>query len=146
MGIPTRARVMEIGLSLAKFALVGGVGFVVDLAVFNVLRAGPLSPEAVAHGPLLAKVVSTLAAIVTNWLGNRYWTSSRAGEFVEFLVSSVATMPVGLLCLWVSHYLMGFTSQLADNVSGLIVGTVLGSIARYLLYRHWVFRAAPVEA
>ncbi|WP_246159946.1 hypothetical protein [Microbacterium rhizomatis] len=38
-----------------------------------------------------------------------------------------------------SHYLLGFTSQLADNISGNVVGLVLGTAFRFAAYRWLVF-------
>ncbi|THG31103.1 GtrA family protein [Naasia lichenicola] len=130
---------------LTKFALVGGVGFALDFGIFNLLRATVLSPESVHEGPLIAKLISTAVAIVANWLGNRYWTfgphrrSNGAAEGLEFFAVSLLGMGIGLACLWVSHYLLGFTSLLADNISSNVIGLVLGSIVRFALYRYWVF-------
>jgi len=130
---------------LVKFGLVGGIGFVLDVGIFTVLRLTVLSPEVLHEGPLIAKVASTTVAIVANWLGNRFWTfgphrtSSTAREAVEFLVVSLLGMGIGLGCLWVSHYALGLTSVLADNISSNVIGLVLGSLFRFTLYRHWVY-------
>ena len=56
---------------LMRFAAVGGVGLVVDVAIFNLLRVTIFSPENLHEGPVVAKVISTSIAIVVNWLGNR---------------------------------------------------------------------------
>lgn len=128
-----------------KFGLVGGVGFVLDFGIFNLLRLTVLAPEQVHEGPIVAKVISTLVAIAANWIGNRYWTfgphrrSDSALEALEFLAVSLAGMGVGLLCLWISHYVLGFDSLLADNISSNVVGLLLGSLLRFALYRHWVY-------
>lgn len=131
---------------LLRFAAVGGVGLVVDVAVFNILRVTILSPENLHEGPVLAKVVSTSIAIVVNWLGNRYWTfgphrrPQAVREGVEFALVSIGGMLIGLACLWVSHYVLGYTSLLADNVSSNVIGLALGTLFRFWLYRTWVFR------
>lgn len=136
-------------MQLARFALVGSVGLVIDVSVFNVLRLTVLAPEVVETGPLIAKAISTSLAIVANWLGNRHWTFHReqrahpAGEAMRFAAVSVSAMGIPLACLWVSHYALGFTSLLADNVSSNVVGLGLGMVFRFWLYRVWVF--APVE-
>ncbi|MFD1715555.1 GtrA family protein [Amnibacterium flavum] len=142
-----RLRTSAVALfdQLWKFALVGGVGFVIDFGVFNLLRATILAPSILHEGPILAKVASTTLAIVANWIGNRYWTfgphrrSDSAVEAFEFVVVSLAGMGVGLLCLWVSHYVLGYTSLLADNISSNVIGLLLGSLLRFTLYRHWVY-------
>ncbi|MBC7442268.1 MAG: GtrA family protein [Ramlibacter sp.] len=141
----TRSRLLAFAGQLAKFGAVGLVGFVVDITVFNLLRASVFSPDLVHAGPLYAKVVSTALAIALNWIGNRYWTfgasrqSKTLREGAEFFAVSLAGMGIGLACLWVSHYLLGYTSVLADNISSNVVGLFLGSVFRFALYRYWVF-------
>jgi putative flippase GtrA len=126
---------------LTKFALVGGVGFVVDTVTFTLLRLTP----AFEGSPLKAGIISTTLAIAANWVGNRYWTfgphrSTRgAAEAFEFVVVSVLGMLVALGCLAFSHYVLELRSVLADNISKNVVGLVLGSAIRFLLYRHWVY-------
>ena len=133
-----RSRLMA---QLWKFALVGGIGFVLDTVSFTLLRLTP----AFATSPLKAGIISTALAIAANWIGNRYWTfgphrSTRgAMEAVEFLAVSVLGMLVALGCLAVSHYLLDLRSVLADNIAKNVVGLVLGSAIRFLLYRHWVY-------
>jgi putative flippase GtrA len=141
----TSRRVLAFAAQVAKFGAVGLVGFVVDVAEFNLLRATVFEPHVVHAGPLYAKAVSTVLAIFTNWLGNRYWTfsdsrRSRTGrEAFEFFAVSIAGMAIGLLCLWFSHYVLGQTSVLADNISSNVVGLALGAVFRFVLYRYWVF-------
>ncbi|PXA70110.1 GtrA family protein [Cryobacterium arcticum] len=145
-------RVLAFGAQLAKFGMVGLVGFAVDITVFNLLRATVFSPEALDSGPIWAKVVSTVLAILTNWVGNRYWTFSKnrqsqtLREGLEFFAVSLVGMGIGLACLWVSHYLLGYTSVVADNISSNVIGLALGAVFRFTLYRYWVFspsRRAP---
>jgi len=130
---------------LTRFGLVGLVGLVIDVSVFNLLRTTVLSPEELHSGPLIAKIISTSLAITANWLGNRYWTfrAERRVRFVregiQFAVVSVGGMLLALGCLWVSHYLLGYTGVLADNISSNGVGLVLGTAFRFWLYRTWVF-------
>lgn len=129
----------------ARFGVVGLVGVVIDFGIFNLLRATVLSPENLHEGPVIAKLISTAVAIIANWIGNRYWTfRDHRGrqlwrEFAEFLVVSLGGMAIGLGCLWVSHYLLGFTSILADNISGNVVGLALGTAFRFTFYKLWVF-------
>jgi len=142
----TAVRLRAMSAQLLRFAVVGGFGFVVDIALFNLLRATVFAPDVVVWGPLAAKVVSTAAAIVVNWLGNRWWTfrtqrrRAWVREGVEFVLVSIAGSLIGLACLGVSHYVLGFTSMLADNISGNVIGLILGSVFRFVFYRSWVFR------
>ncbi len=134
-----------------SFLAVGGVGFIVDLVVFNLLRTSVL-----VNDPIVAKVISTTLAIAVNWVGNRYWTfrsqRRRGGraqvvrEGIEFGAVSAIGSLIALACLWVSHYGLGFTSLLDDNIATNVIGLALGTAFRFVLYRVWVFssrRATP---
>lgn len=132
---------------LVSFGLVGGVGFVVDVVVFNTLRSTVLDPHLVHSGPIIAKVISTSLAIVLNWLGNRLWTfrSERRTdvlrEGVEFAAVSLIGAGIALGCLWLSHYVLGFTSIIDDNIATNVIGLGLGTAFRFALYRWWVYSA-----
>ena len=82
---------------------------------------------------------------MVTWFGNRYWTfrehrrKNYLLELAEFSAVSIGGILIGLVCLLVSHYLLGFTSLLADNISSNLVGLVLGTSFRFLLYRFWVY-------
>ena len=147
-----RRSLASLGVQIARFGLVGGLGFLVDLGVFNLLRATVFHPDAVEAGPILAKAASTVVAIAVNWVGNRYWTfgadrtARRGREALEFLAVSLVGMAIGLGCLYVSHYVLGLTSPLADNVSANVIGLGLGSAVRFVLYRQWVYSPARRHA
>ena len=148
----TRSRFLAFAGQLGKFGAVGLVGFVVDVTVFNLLRSTVFDPEFVHAGPIYAKIVSTVLAILANWIGNRYWTfgTSRRPralrEGLEFFAVSLVGMGIGLFCLWLSHYVLGYTSVIADNVSSNVIGLGLGAVFRFTLYRYWVFAPGRADA
>lgn len=125
---------------LASFGFIGGIAFVVDLAVYNVLRASVLQ-----ESPIWSKVASVAVATIVAWLGNRYLTFRRersphaVREGVLFAIVNVVGLLIAAACLFVSHYMLGFTSQLADNISGNGIGLVLGTAFRFAAYRWLVF-------
>lgn len=130
---------------LFKFGVVGGIGVIVNFAVFNGLWLTVFNPQTMPHGPLLATAVATLVAIVVNWLGNRYWAfaaerqRNTAREGLEFFAASLIGMCVPLLCIAVSRYVLGLHSLLSDNIASNGIGLVLGTIVRYVLYKFWVY-------
>jgi putative flippase GtrA len=132
-------------LQFTRFGLVGGVGLIVDFSVFNLLRATVFDPDHIHEGPVFAKIISTILAIIVNWIGNRFWTFREhrgpqlLREGIEFGIVSIGGMLIGLLCLFLSHYVLGFTSVLADNISTNVIGLALGTAFRFSLYRVWVF-------
>ena len=140
-----RDRLHPLVRQLAKFAMVGGLGFIVDVGGFNLLRfAGGEGP--LYDYPLSAKVVSGAAATVVAWLGNRYWTfrdTRRKAAHHEFLlfavVATIGTL-IAMGCLWFSHYVLDMTSPLADNIAANGIGLVLAVTFRFWAYRRYVFR------
>jgi putative flippase GtrA len=132
-------------LQFTRFGLVGGVGFLVNLAIFNLLIFTVFEQSRVHEGPLFANIIATSVAILVNWIGNRFWTFREhrgrqlAREGIEFALVSLGGLLIGLACLWVSHYLLGFDSKLADNISSNGIGLALGTAFRFALYRLWVF-------
>ncbi|MGN7860861.1 GtrA family protein [Microbacterium sp. 22303] len=130
---------------IAAFGVVGVVGLVVDVGLFNFLRSSVLGPDSFTGAVFIAKVISSMVAIAVNWAGNRYWsfaaerTAAPGREMLGFFAVSVSAMAVPLGCLFVSHVILGLTSALADNVASNVIGLVLGAVVRFVLYRRWVF-------
>jgi len=133
---------------MLKFGAVGAVAFVIDVGLFNLLTTslwfGAGNPPLDGHEKL-AKVISASVATVFAWLGNRYWSfrhrrqSSRGREFLTFVFMNLVATIIAVLCLAVSHDVFGFTSHLADNLSGNVIGIGLGTLFRFWAYRTFVF-------
>jgi len=129
---------------LAKFGTVGFISLLVDLAVFNLVLS------ALPDKPLTAKVCSTVVSATNAFLLNRHWSfrhRERTGlrrEYGLFAVLNAVGLGISLLCLAVSHYVLGFESRLADNLAANGVGLVLGTAFRFWSYRKFVW-AAPSE-
>jgi putative flippase GtrA len=140
--LPTRAWTRLTSREVLTFLGVGGTGYVVDVATFNLLlTVGPLADR----DPVFARVLAVGVAMVVTYLGNRYWTWR--GESTEdlarkvslFIVFNIAGMGISVACLFVSHHLLGLTSRLADNISVNVVGLILGTVFRYSTYKRYVF-------
>lgn len=130
---------------LGKFGTVGGIAFVIDIVLFNVLI------EALDMERLTAKTISTTIAATFAFLGNRFWTwrhrerSGLAREYLLYFFFNVVGLGIGLACLAISHYGLGaiwpavFKTLLADNISANLVGTAMGTTFRFWSYRRFVF-------
>jgi putative flippase GtrA len=138
-------RIDHLVHEMLKFGTVGAVAFLVDVGGFNVLRYGPLDDK-----PLTAKTISVVAATMVAYLGNRHWTFRHRGrwgigrESALFFLFNAVGLGVALSCLGISHYLLGFTSRLADNIAANVIGLGLGTIFRFWSYRRWVFPARGI--
>jgi len=133
-----------------RFGSVGGLAFLIDVGLFNLLRFGP--GELLGDKPLTAKVLSVAVATVVAWLGNRYWTfalmrtTTRLRELAGFALVNALGMGIAVGCLAFSHYVLGLTSPLADNIAANVVGLALGTVFRYFAYRTVVFTGAGALA
>lgn len=135
---------------LLKFGVVGGIAFVVDVGLFNVLLyaggEGPLFDK-----PLTAKTLSVVAAVTVAYLGNRHWTFRHRGrsglgrEYTLFLLLNGVGLVIALACLAVSRYVLGLAGPIADNVAANVVGLALATAFRFWSYRRWVFPAVVEE-
>jgi hypothetical protein len=144
-------RARELIHEVMKFGAVGLIALVVDIGLFNLLRyAGGEGPF--YDKPLTAKVISVVVATTVSYIGNRFWTFRDRGrttfmrEYVLFFVLNGIAMCIALACLWFTHYALGLTSPIADNISANVIGLGLGTLFRFWSYRRWVFPdVAPVD-
>ena len=110
----------------------------------TLVEVGVSRPSKDGHEKL-AKIISASTATVVAWVGNRYWSfrhrrqASRAREFLTFVVMNVVAMGIAVACLAISHDVLGLTSNLADNISGNVIGIGLGTLFRFWAYRTFVF-------
>jgi len=138
------ARARRLLNEVARFGVVGIVGFVIDVGAFNLLAYGA------GVTPTLAKCLSVAIATVATWLGNRHFVfgdrrgRSMGREAALFVAFSLAGMVIAVGTLWVSHNLLGLTSPLADNISANVIGFGLAAVFRFVTYRAFVFRPEPV--
>ena len=140
---PLYDRVRRLFSELAKFGTVGAVSFVVDVLVFNAVLTA-------TDKPLTAKIVASLISATNAFVLHRAWSFKHRErttvrlEYGLFVVLNAVGLGIALLCLAVSHYVLGFESRLADNISANGVGVLLGTAFRFWSYRKFVW-AAPAE-
>ncbi|HEX6383538.1 MAG TPA: GtrA family protein [Anaerolineae bacterium] len=157
-----------------KFAVVGAIGFVVDFGIFNllldpldlVLSAGAdvhnmlvmmgLAPEQVIKlSSTLAGVISFIAAIISNFLWNRYWTypdsrsRSLRRQFAMFVVVSIAGILIRAPVIHFTHQpftrlvskvgtLAVFAKRIGDNMA-LILAVIIVMFWNFFVNRYWTY-------
>ena len=133
---------------LAKFLVVGGTSYVVDVGLFSLLSHTVLSEKVVT-----AKGISVIIATILSYILNREWSFSRRGgrerhhEAMLFFVVNGIALALNLVPLAVSQYVFGFTAgnyssftvTVANFISANIIGTAVGMAFRFWAYRKWVF-------
>ncbi len=150
-------RLQELALAhheLVKFAMVGGTTFVVDTAMFYLLKSTVLEAK-----PVTAKVIAVLIATILSYVLNREWSfKSRGGrethhEAALFFTISGVGMAINAAPLWVSSYVFDLRvpnvspleENVADFISAQIIGTLLAMAFRWWAFRKFVFLELEIE-
>jgi len=137
-------RARSLAHEVAKFGIVGALGAVVDIGLFNFLLV-----KVIPGKPLTAGTISFFAAVSVTYIGNRFWTyrhRERTGygrETLLFFVFNVLGLLIQLGILAFTHYVLDRTTLLDDNVSKNVVGLGLATLFRFWAYRRYVFPDAP---
>lgn len=133
---------------LAKFLVVGGTTYVVDVGLFTLM-----SHTVLANKVVTAKAISVIIATILSYVLNREWSFSRRGgreprhEAALFFVVNGIALGLNLVPLALSQYVFGFntdnyaafTVSVANFISANVIGTILGMAFRFWAYRKWVF-------
>ena len=133
---------------LAKFLVVGGTSYVVDVGLFSLLSHTVLAEKVVT-----AKAISVIIATIFSYILNREWSfNSRGGrerhhEAMLFFVVNGIALALNLVPLAISQYVFGIsagnysalTVTVANFVAANVIGTALGMAFRFWAYRKFVF-------
>jgi putative flippase GtrA len=122
-------------LQLVRFGLVGGLGFIVNLAVYTLFVHG------VGVDYRVASVLAWIVAVANNFVWNRHWTfDAREGvahhQAMRFLLVSLVTevISLGLLTVLVEA---GGLSKVAGQAIAVAAATPLSFLGNKL----WSFKA-----
>ena len=129
----------------AKFGVVGLAGFIVSLGGADVLHFDA------GMGKYKAVIVSTIAATVVTFLGNRYWAfrhRERTGmgrETVLFFVFNGIGLLIQLASVAIVQDGLNLQGKVWYNLANLC-GIGLGTLFRFWSYRKWVWRTQEPSA
>ncbi|WP_285753052.1 GtrA family protein [Lentzea sp. NBRC 105346] len=139
---------------LIRFAVVGGTTFLVDNGVWYALKLTVLTDKVVT-----AKAIGVLVAIIASYVLSREWSfHTRGGRerhheaALFFLVSGIG-VGINLVPLTISRHLLGlqsphvsvFMEEIADFVSGSIIGMLLATAFKFWAMKKWVFPHADAR-
>jgi putative flippase GtrA len=135
---------------LLRFGLVGGVAFAVTLAVTYLLKL-----TVRAQKPVTALAIATVTATMVSYVLSRTWSfRTRSGhpaklEAALFVLVNAGATLLNLVPALISRYVLHLhepdvsraVQEIADFVSGMVLGTALGTAFRWWGYQRWVFPA-----
>ncbi|KZN15437.1 GtrA family protein [Marinomonas sp. TW1] len=129
--------------SYYRFALVGGIGFLVDLS--SLMLLSQYAPYTIARG------LSFWVAASSNWWWNRHFTFSNnrhkktaVVEWLQFLSGSllafIPNLGVYLLLIHIQPWIHDHELRAIWPYFAMIPGVAIGLCINYSLSRYWVFR------
>ncbi|MFJ8472942.1 GtrA family protein [Kitasatospora sp. NPDC094011] len=136
---------------LVKYLLVGSGCFALTTVLDFELKFTVLT-----HQPVAALTVATVIATVVSYALNRRWafrTDGRRPEALLFFLVSAVAIGVNVIPLALSRYLLDlrepyvtpFQQEVADFLSGMVVGTFVAMLFRFWAMQRWVFTSAAAR-
>ena len=127
---------------------VGGISTFAAFLIFNFLVHGLyVADDPLLNGhPVTAFVIANFVGMVISYRLSRYWTFKHRppqhadGGRTAYFVINTATMLIPMVCLWTSRNVLGLDDAVSDNLSGVVIGALLGQVARFYLFRTYVFQ------
>jgi putative flippase GtrA len=139
---------------MLKFAIVGGVCFLITVAVNYGLKLTILNSK-----PVSAQTFAVVIATIVSYVLSREWSfRTRGGRerhheaALFFLISGISTalnsVPLAISRYWfdlqVPHVSL-LVQETADFFSGMIIGTLLAMVFRWWAFKKWVFPQADAR-
>lgn len=151
--VPRQHALPHVVVEIGRFMVTGGLSTLVSFSIFNFLVHGLYltSDPWLDKQPLTALVLANVAGMMVSYRLSRYWAFRHRppvhadGGRTAFFLINLVTLPIAVLTLWFSRHVLGLTDPLSDNLSGNVIGALIGQAARFYLFRKYVFRH-PVSA
>ncbi|MBF0817248.1 GtrA family protein [Microbacterium paludicola] len=141
----TRSAAQKHTRQAGAFLAIGGLAFLVDAAVFNLLAFWVTGHGPFYDQPVVAKTIAIVVASLVTYVGNRYWTFNdrhlphRWSRYALFVVFNLVAIGLQLGCLAFSRYVLHLEGPIPDNIAGTLIGQTLATLFRYLTYDRFVF-------
>jgi putative flippase GtrA len=138
---PSLARRVRHGLrrpanwfQLVRFSIVGGTGYVINLAVYT------LCVEAIGIHYLLSAVIAFCVAVTNNFLLNRHWTFEATHSKVSF--QAPRFLAVSLIALGFNLVVLEFLVSIVGmhEVTGQAAAVLAATPLNFIGNKLWSFR------
>lgn len=140
-------RIRRLSLEVARFSAVNIVATAVAVFLFNLIVhgvkgwfSGPLNDHVIT-----AYLLANSVGMFISYFGSRHFAfrhrhaAGPGGGFPRYAAINLASFVIPVTCLWVTRHVFGWDSIYADNISGNVVGALLGNAFRFWAFRRFVF-------
>lgn len=152
MGVGRRLR--RIGGEIARFSAVNVVATIAAVVIFNALVhgvsgwfGGPANGQ-----PLPSFLFAHSVGMFISYYGSRKYAfkhrhaAGPGGGLPNYVAINLASFVIPIACLYVTRNVFHWDSVYADNISGNVIGAILGSGFRFWAFRRFVFTTTPTGA
>ncbi|MCU1532855.1 MAG: hypothetical protein JWO49_2426 [Arthrobacter sp.] len=137
MGLIRRLENLVHNGYLVKFLLVGGASFAIDLGLLALLH------EVGKVDLWIATPIAFLASLVFNFLVQRKFT------FQSGTRAHVSALKYGALVVFnviATDVIVNLIAGAGHSYAiGKVISTIATTLWNFLLYKHWIFKAAPTK-
>ena len=141
-------RWQRFAAEVTRFLAVGLLATIVALILFNLLvhgyNTGSFAP--LNNMPELAYAIANAVGMLISYRGTKNWAfrdrqaRGADGGVVAFVVINMVTWTIPIACLWISRNGLGLDDPISDNVSANLIGLLMANVARFFLFRTYVFQ------
>jgi putative flippase GtrA len=137
---------------VARFSAVNVVATTIAVFLFNAIVHGirgwfdgPLNDH-----PITAYLVANSVGMFVSYFGSRHYAfrhrhaAGPGGGMPLYVAINLSSFIIPVTCLWVTRHLLHWDSIYADNISGNVVGALLGNAFRFWAFRRFVFNTPRV--
>lgn len=122
-----------------KFCLIGGFGVLVNLGIFTALLAAGVNK-------FVASPIAIQTSIITNFLGNNYWTFRWRNLTGTIHARGLRFNAVSFFSLAISYLTFIVLSRTFPTVAPQVhqlIGIIPATLVNYFLNSYWTFRDSP---
>lgn len=130
--ISAAARRPASWVQLCKFGLVGGCGYLINLAVFALLAGSGVHHVAAAVGAFCV-------AVSNNFLWNRYWTFGPGDGPAHFQAARFFTVSLASLGLNIAVLELLISNHLTDDLTAQAIAVAVSMPFNFLGNKLWTF-------
>lgn len=139
--------IRRLSLEVARFSAVNVVATIVAVFLFNMLvhgLKGSFEPPLNAH-PISAYLLANSVGMFVSYFGSRHYAfrhrhaAGPGGGLPGYVAINLSSFIIPVFCLWVTRHVLHWDSIYADNVSGNVIGALLGNAFRFWAFRRFIF-------
>jgi putative flippase GtrA len=144
-------RLRNLSGEVARFSAVNVGATVVAVFLFNAIVHGirgwfdgPLNDH-----PSTAYVLANSVGMFVSSYGSRHYAfrhrhaAGPGAGLARYVAINLASFVIPVTCLWFTRHVLHWDSIYADNMSGNVVGALLGNGFRFWAFRRFVFPSLP---